>query len=302
MKAVLAVGVDAGGSSTVVAFSRAGTYQGAIAGGPANPSSRGIAAAAQTIASAVRAIAGSEDPAAIYVGAAGAGRPESAMQLEAALRGAFPAAANLAVASDVETALRAAVPNGPGVVVIAGTGAVAYAENGELRAQVGGDGYLLGDEGSGFALGFHAVKRLARALDGRAAFDETTALVQEEFGVSDRDGLLAAVYGGPLDVARVASLAPKLIELARDGKSEAARSVGAAAQTLGEMTRLAAEQAGLARGSTAVVFAGGLLRDDNRPSSLLRTHVRGALPGATILRSGDEPVRAALRFAEAMLG
>lgn len=301
MARALAVGVDAGGSSTVVAFSRAGRYAGGVAGGPANPSSMGSARAAQTIAKIVRDACGAEDPAAMWVGAAGAASRSASQALQAALSAAFPETSHLTVSSDVATALRAALPHGPGIVVVAGTGSVAYGENGEQSARAGGDGYLLGDEGSGFAIGFEAVKLLARAFDGRTAFDETAALVQDEFAVADRDGLLAAIYSGPLDVARIAALAPKVIGLAAEGNAASMALVASAAASLSQLVTLVAVQIGVGS-PMPVVFAGGLLREDNLLSAMLRKRLAQEVPLARPLRLEDEPARAALRFAEAMLG
>jgi glucosamine kinase len=94
------------------------------------------------------------------VAAAGAGRSRCTRDaLLASLRlRTFPRRRpHVAVEDDTRVALRAALPEGPGIVVIAGTGSVAYAEHGSTRtARVGGAGYLLGDEGSAFAIGLAA--------------------------------------------------------------------------------------------------------------------------------------------------
>jgi glucosamine kinase len=217
------------------------------------------------------------------------------------LRARLPATAHLTVAGDAETALRAAIPEGPGIVLIAGTGSLAYAENGEKRVRVGGFGYLLGDEGSAFALGFAAAKGLARVYDGRARADETSALVERALGCSDRDGLLAALYGAPLEVAKIAALAPSILGFAGKGNRVSTKLVQTAAQDLGDMVRAAAQQAGLAESSPAVALAGGLLRENSLLSFLLEHRLTNELPGVSVLRSRDDPARAALRFAEALL-
>jgi N-acetylglucosamine kinase-like BadF-type ATPase len=300
MNDAIAVGVDAGGTSTVAALSRGGHFERVTRGGPANASSRGIDAAALTIRETVRELTGVEQPEALYVAAAGAGSGETAVALEASLRAAFPAA-RLAVDDDTRCALRAAIPEGPGAVLIAGTGSVAYAENGETRVRAGGAGYLLGDEGSAFALGLAALKLLVRTYDGRATADETTALAERAFAAHDRASLLAAIYAGPLDVAQVAALAPSVVAFAGKGNRAATKLVQSAAQDLGELVKAVLARAGLLSASPAIAFAGGLLRENSLLSFLLETRVQGDVPGASIVRLRDEPVRAALRFAEALL-
>jgi N-acetylglucosamine kinase-like BadF-type ATPase len=222
--------------------------------------------------------------------------------LERALRLSFPKTKHFSVAGDVESALRAALPAGPGIVLIAGTGSVAYAENGERRARVGGFGYLAGDEGSAFAIGLAAAKLLARAFDGRARADETTGLVERVLACNDRDGLIAALYERPLDVPKIAAMAPSIIGFAGKGNGASTKIVQAAAHELGDLVRAAAQQTDLADGSPPVAFAGGLLRANSLLTAVLETHVTNELPGAAIVRLREEPVRAALRFAETMLG
>ncbi|HMD02821.1 MAG TPA: BadF/BadG/BcrA/BcrD ATPase family protein, partial [Candidatus Baltobacteraceae bacterium] len=230
MSARWAVGVDAGGTAAVAAASRGEEVRSAR-GAPANPTSSGVPPAAAAIAGAVREATEGSVPAALYVAAAGAGRRDVAAALETALRAIFPAA-TVAVAGDTQVALRAAIAEGPGVVLIAGTGSVAYAENGEVRVQVGGDGYLLGDEGSAFAIGMAAVALLARTYDGRARGDETTALVARALGCEDRDGLLAAIYARPLDIAAIAALAPSVVAFAGKGNRASSKIVQSASADL----------------------------------------------------------------------
>jgi N-acetylglucosamine kinase-like BadF-type ATPase len=296
----IAIGVDAGGTSTVAALSRDGVFEAQAREGPANPSSRGVAAAALTIATAVRELVRDDDPAALFVAAAGASRTAARDGLLAALRSAFPQTPCLDVEDDLRVALRAAIPEGPGVVLIAGTGSVAYAEHGERRVRVGGDGYLLGDEGSAYAIGFAALKLLARTFDGRAREDETTALAARHFDITDRDGLLEAIYGAPLEVARVAALAPSIVAFAGKGNRASTKIVQGAAQELGELVRAAVRSAGLAELSPAIALSGGLFRENSMLSYLLEHRVTNETPGAAIVRARDEPVLAALRFAEAL--
>ncbi|GAC1303766.1 MAG: BadF/BadG/BcrA/BcrD ATPase family protein [Vulcanimicrobiaceae bacterium] len=293
----LAIGVDAGGTATVAAAAVDGIYERSVRGGPANASSLGTAAASAAIAATVRELAGTRTVEALFVAAAGCGRDESRDALLAALREAFPQIARVAVEDDTRVALRAGIDEGPGVVVIAGTGSVAYAEADGRRIRVGGAGYLLGDEGSAFAIGMAGLRLLARHYDGRARADETLALVARTFDVTDRESLLARTYGVPLDVARVASLAPAIVAFAGKGNRASTKIVQSAAQELGDLVRAAVAQAELGERSPSIVFAGGLLRENTLLSYLLETRVTNETPGALVVRSRDEPARAALAFA-----
>src|SRR5207248_1453172 len=95
---------------------------------------------------------------AAVVGAAGAGRRQEQAELEAALVEAG-VARRVRVLADGEVALTTAFARGPGVLVNAGTGSIAYARapDGEIH-RAGGYGWQLGDEGGGYWLGRRALE------------------------------------------------------------------------------------------------------------------------------------------------
>jgi len=247
-----------------------------------------------------RALAEGEHVDAVFIGAAGAGRETVARALEGLIGSAFRDA-RVVVGDDAAIALRAAVPSGPGAVVVAGTGSIAYAENGDRRVRVGGLGYRVGDEGSAFAIGMAAVRHYGRVLDGRARRDETSDLAARALEANDRDAYVAALYDAPLVPARFAALAPAIIAFAGKGNFIATRIVQEASQDLGNLVKSAALQAGLGDASPPVVLAGGLLSENSLLTFLLETRIVGDIPGAQILRGGDGAARGALRLAETLL-
>jgi N-acetylglucosamine kinase-like BadF-type ATPase len=298
---MIAIGVDAGGTGTRALLSKGGARHAELSGGPANASAIGAVAAARSITDIVRAIAGNERPDAIVVGAAGAGRARVSESIERALRDLFPRA-RIAVGDDAPVALRAAIPAGPGIVLVAGTGSVAYAEHAQRRARIGGAGYLLGDEGSAFSIGLAAIRLYARTLDGRVNADETTDLVARAFEAPDRDALLAAVYDEPLVPARVAALAPSIIAFAGKGNRAATKIVQTAAQELADLVRAAARAVEWTDRNPRIALAGGLFAENSLLSFLLETRINGDLPGAEIVRGSAPPVTGALRLAEELAG
>lgn len=299
MNARIAIGVDAGGTSTVAAFSRGGTYVASSRGGAANATTLGPSAAAAAIAATVAHLECGAPPDALFVAAAGAGPHAMREALRQALVQRFDGT-SVAVEDDARVALRAGLPEGPGVVLVAGTGSVAYGENDGCAVRVGGAGHLLGDEGSAFWIGLSALRLLARVYDGRAASDETTALVARAFDAGDRDALLVAIYNAPLDVTRIAALASDVVACAGNGNRAATKIVQGAAGELGDLIRAAARATALVDASPVIVFAGGLLRENTLLSFLVESRVASEIPGAAIVRVRDEAVRAALRFAEAL--
>jgi N-acetylglucosamine kinase-like BadF-type ATPase len=297
MSDVVAVGVDAGGTTTRAAVSENGAPAGTAEGPGANPTTLGVDDAADAIVQVVRKALEHRHPAAIVIGAAGAGRPAVAKTLETLVGSAF-ADCRVTAGDDAAIALRAAIPAGPGIALIAGTGSIAYAENGERRARVGGLGYRVGDEGSAFALGMAAVRLYGRVLDGRAKADDTTALVARALEAPDRDAYLSALYDAPIVPARIAAMAAGVIALAGNGNRVATKLVQQAASDLGDLIRDAARQTGLIEASPSVALAGGLFAENTLLSYVLELRIINELPGASILRGGDGAAVGALRLAE----
>jgi N-acetylglucosamine kinase-like BadF-type ATPase len=293
---VICVGVDAGGTATVACVSDGGVIVRESRGDAANPTTAGIERAVDVIAGTVRTALAGATLDALHVGAAGAGRPAVANELQARLARAFPDA-RVTVGDDAPIALRAALPDGDGAALVAGTGSVAYAERGTETVRVGGLGFLAGDEGSAYWIGLQAVKLYGRVLDGRASRDETTDLVARTLDAPDRHRYLDAVYGAARAPASFASLAPIIIAFAGKGNRAATKIVQGAAQELSDLVKAALRGAALLDASPHVVLAGGLFRENSLLTFLVETRLQGDVPGVRLLK-GDEPAHGAVRFAE----
>jgi len=294
------VGVDAGGSKTLAVATANGAHVARAERGPANATSLGVESAVATIVDAVAEAASSHDVEAVCVGAAGAFRRSVAYPIRQALVKAYPDA-RVRIVDDAAIALRAAVPEGPGVVVISGTGSIGYAEDADGNVhRSGGLGWLIGDEGSGYAIGLAALREAAKTLDGRAHAHALLALIREHLPASDRDELLGSVYartGAHLEIARIAALASGVLRLAGDGDRAATKIVQQAAIDLAGFAVAAARSAGIANSNPRVVLAGGLLREGTLLTYLLQTRIENDLLGAVVTRLDREPVEGALALA-----
>jgi N-acetylglucosamine kinase-like BadF-type ATPase len=292
----ICVGVDAGGSSTVAAFSEGGELRRTVRGRDANATTLGVDDAADVIITAIREVLDGAVPDAIHVGAAGAGRARVAAELQDLIVPAFRGAV-VTVGDDAAIALRAAIPAGDGAVLIAGTGSTAYAVHGERSHRTGGLGPLAGDEGSAYWIGMQAVRLYGRVLDGRAGRDETTDLVARALAAQDREQFLGALYDAPRKPAQFAALAPSILAFAGKGNRAATKIVQQAAQELGDLAKAALKAVELVD-SPAIALAGGLLRENSLLTFLLETRLNADVPGVAIVKGGDEPARGALRLAE----
>ncbi|MEV7888506.1 N-acetylglucosamine kinase [Streptomyces sp. NPDC002817] len=206
----LVVGLDAGGTRTraMCASAADGRLLGEGSGGPGNaltvPEPQLTDHLTEAIAAAVPepergrvvAVAGG------FAGATGTseddpGYVHARSALTGALRRLGVPPGPVALCSDIEAAF-ASAPGTPadGLALVAGTGAVAMRIAGRrATTTVDGDGWLLGDDGSGFWIGRSAVRAALRMADGRGPGTGLAVLVGRAFGVPD--GVLPGGSGAP---------------------------------------------------------------------------------------------------------
>jgi N-acetylglucosamine kinase-like BadF-type ATPase len=121
------------------------------------------------------------DIASISIGLAGAGLEEEQRRYEQAIKSRLHGLVSVSVQSDSTLSLGAAFPDGPGIIVIAGTGSVAIGRTeDDAVIRVGGWGRLLGDEGSGHVIGLNALKHYARVIDGRDEHSKLFSALNKE--------------------------------------------------------------------------------------------------------------------------
>ena len=192
------IGADVGGSKTAVGISEPGGPIVSRAEGPGASVRPGRAlASAGVIAEVVRrALAGIGKLGGdvMVVGAAGAGRDPERTELQKALR-AETLADTVVVTTDIEIALEGAF-EGPGIVVSAGTGSIAVGRDRQgKRRRIGGYGWQMGDEGSGYGIGRAALGAVSRAYDGRSPRTALTDRVLEITRSADFDALVRWAAG-----------------------------------------------------------------------------------------------------------
>lgn len=166
-------------------------------------------------------------------------------------------AARVVLASDVVTSYLGALGPRPGVVVAAGTGTVALAADGRgAVALVDGWGHLLGDAGSGFAIGRAGLASALRALDGRGGSEDLRVRAERLYGPLGE--LPTAIYGGEGPARRVAAFAEAVADAARAGDA-IAREIWADAASELARTAVAAGERALGSDTTAEVSWAGSL-------------------------------------------
>jgi N-acetylglucosamine kinase-like BadF-type ATPase len=164
------VGVDAGGTRTRALALNAETGEARRAEGPgANWTVHGPATCGERLADVVAQVLPPDArPAAICLAVAGYYPPDHSQQATLWAAHAWPDA-RVEIVPDMVAAWAGAHNGEPGIIVIAGTGSIAYGRNAEgQEARSGGWGPLFGDGGSAYGVGVAALRTLAALVDGIA--------------------------------------------------------------------------------------------------------------------------------------
>jgi len=288
------LGIDGGGTRTTawLADERKRVL------GRSNPLKVGFAAAEREVLRAARAafreaglrFAGLE---AVCVGLAGVDRPQVHRRLFAWLRRAIPARHHF-LTSDAAIALRAAIGDSPGIIVISGTGSISYGRDDRGRVlRSGGWGAPLDDAGSGYDLGRKAIVAALRDYDGRGPCTQLTAKIGAALKIPD----ITRVILLPLSPQDIAALFPLVLAAARRRDTVAQQLCEEAAKDLADLAMALLKRLGWQRRIVPVVTAGGVFRASLRIRRAFKRYLRRQAPQARILLLHHPPVEGALALA-----
>jgi glucosamine kinase len=299
----IVIGVDGGGSKTRVLV---GTAEGevlATVDGPKSAVSPGQAARsadviAELVTRALNEIAqpGTVFPRVLYCGVAGTGREEERRALHDALD-AKELAEEVVIDSDGLIALYDAFDDRAGILLVVGTGSIAYGRSpaGEI-VRCGGWGPAFGDEGSGGWIGRRALGIVAASSDGREPATALLFPILAATGCEDVEDLIP--WAAAADARAFATLAPVVFSTAGAGDQRANALITLAAEELVLHIRALARQLFTdERAAVAVALSGGLMDRGSPLRKRLEQRLRSAVPGANLRAEEVLPARGALRAA-----
>lgn len=272
------VGVDGGGTKTRAVLADAtGKVVGKGLGGPSNYQTIGLEKACDAIVTAVGDAMESAEKTSkvqrssleqgliVVLGLAGADRPQDKECFTRKIRARSPRAITyLIIENDARIALAGATANQPGVVSIAGTGSIALGiDKHGRKARSGGWGPILGDEGSGYAIGKAALMAILRQYDGRGKATTLTDKILTELDIDNPEKLIPLVYQGPLQRPEIASLARFVVEEADNGDRVSEIIIETAADELVELIGAVIDSLNWLDTQIPVAGIGGLLQPGN---------------------------------------
>jgi glucosamine kinase len=292
------LGIDGGGSQTTCVLGDENRVLASVTVGGTNVvrfgEQRARAALEQGVCEACRAA--DIDPAqivAVCAGIAGAAREDNRAQIAGIL--ATLVSGQIHVVGDMEIAHEAALNGAPGIVVISGTGSIAYGRDAlGHAARAGGWGFAISDEGSGHWIGVQAVAAVAHALD--AGTDTMLSeRILESWHLASYDELMQRANATP--APNFAALFPDVVAAAEPGDS-AARDL---------LARAGVELAGLAvavfrrlwkpSDSIAIAEAGGVFENSPTVRNCFEAKLKTSIPQAQIFLSQTRAAEGALAMA-----
>jgi glucosamine kinase len=295
------LGIDAGGTKTVCLLAdEHGTILSVARGAGANLQVAGELEVEKVLHHVMTtALDGRHDvwPKAVCLGIAGVDREDDARIVSAIMRRISPGS-RLLVVNDALVALEAGAPGVPGIVIICGTGSIAYGRTANgVAARAGGWGHVIGDEGSGYWIGRQAVQAVMREADGRGPATALSKQVLAHFDVPGAASLVHIVYGPHSASRSIAMLGPSVQMASESGDEIASAILNRAADELALAARSVADRLGLRRDAFPFVLAGGVFRVVPSLVDLLRIRLLEMAPAASVDLLAEEPARGAVRLA-----
>ena len=185
-----------------------------------------------------------------------------------------------------------------GVVLISGTGSIAYGVNSRGQAaRAGGWGTSLGDEGSGYWIGRRALKAVARDADGRGPHTRLTSLVLAHFSLSRPEQLVSEIYDHATGKRAIASLGQTVEQARADGDMVATEIMRKAADELALAAASVVARLEMRGEQFPILLSGGMIRSAQWLATEVTTRLAEVAPRSSVTALDSEPAMGAVRLA-----
>ena len=295
------LGIDGGGSKTSCVIGDENSLRGKGASAGSNVVRVGERQARESLSAAIRQACATANitPAQIdrtCVGIAGGARPEIAAVIRRLLSEFV--AGEIEVVGDMVIALEAAFGSGPGVIVIAGTGSIAYGRNGEgTIARAGGWGFAISDEGSGHWIGRRAVEASMRAYDeaGNKSASTLFESIMKSWAVKTREQVVVGANAAP--APDFAALMPAVLSAADAGDATARAVLTQAGAELASLAKIVIRRLFGGAQSVPVAVSGGVFRNSALVRESFYANLHAECPDVSPNLTSIDPENGALALA-----
>lgn len=234
----------------------------------------------------------------VFAGISGGDHPQNKQDIEQLIASFVEKGVDVWVDNDAVTALYSGTLGVPGVVQIAGTGSITFGINhrGE-RGRVGGWNYLLGERGSGYALGSDALREAFAAYDGLKDNTELQTRICEYFQVRSLPDIVHQIYHTKNIKEQIAALSRLVVEAADNGDGAAMNIIQSNGAAIGESIRCLIEKLFKLQEQEEdipVVLAGGLFNRLDLFRTAIEEKLHKTMNVSPLIKPEVEPVGGAV--------
>lgn len=300
------IGIDGGGTnSRLIAVSEEGQVLGRSRGRSTNLESNSIATVKEHLNNLIRkAITDNglrlKDCAALCIGTAGVDTERARLRYEgllATMDWGIPCRA----VNDVVIALYAQTQGAPGLMILAGTGSIAYGIDREGRQwRCGGFGHIVADEGSGYWVAREGATAALRAFDRSGPPTRLTEDIRQKLNFQEFDEILEFVYGK--NKSDLAQLSHVVTHAEAQGDPIAQDIMQRAELELVRMTAGVIEELKMGDDAYPMIFGGGFLRGCDSLREGVKRRLLARYPKLLIREMQEEAEWGAIYMAAGMAG
>ncbi len=212
----------------------------------------------------------------ICIGTAGVDTPES-LNLITDLTGNLGYQCFIEVMNDSEIALAAETKGKPGIIIISGTGSIGFGVNEcGKKWRVGGFGYLVGDEGSGYWVARKGIGAALQDFDHSGPKTILTDMLKEKLELERFDKILDYIYS--TNKSEIAKLATLVIQGCEQGDIVSNEILHKAADYLSRMVITLARELQMTKQSYPVIYGGGFLTNSPGLCSSINDRILNQYP------------------------
>ena len=281
------IAIDGGGTKTdLVLFKSNGEVVLTVTDGTTNPNSCGIKSALSTLKKGIdHLLVSPQTPKRIFAGIAGTGVDNHKETIRQFLKKSYPFC-EVNVDSDIKNTIGLSRENKKCIAAIMGTGSVVFGWNGKDLKRVGGWGYLLGDEGSGYDIGREVLVALCAYKDGLSPYSEVVRLAENMLG-DNQNNYISKVYREGRSY--IASFCPIAFEALALGDKLAEEIISKSASSLAKLIN---HMYRAGEYGNHVIVSGGLAMNGEIMNKMIEKELD---PGVVVEFSNYPPILGAMR-------
>jgi N-acetylglucosamine kinase-like BadF-type ATPase len=206
--------------------------------------------------------------------------------------------ASTIICNDTRIGLAAGSNSKNGIMIICGTGSNCYGINEEGKeAKVNGWDYILGDEGSGYAVGIKALRALMKAYDGRGENTLLFKTILEDLNIKNVSELIRWAYIDSFSKDKIAAIAKTVCRTAEMGDIISIKILEEEATEAVNSVTVVANKLNMADKKFDLVFVGNLFKCEKYFKSVLMKKLKSKFTQINFMPLTEKPVEGAIKLA-----